>query len=82
MALNPQKQETKVEEHGKELFRDHIGTILGPYRDHIGTISDSTYFLLSHFLEFFDVVSVFPKIKKCLHVWMANVIYYLEHFRR
>ena len=47
MTLNPQEQETKVEERGKELFRDHIRQFL---------------LLLSHFLEFSDVASVFPKI--------------------
>ena len=28
MTLNPQEQETIVEEHGKQLFRDHIGQFL------------------------------------------------------
>ena len=45
------------------------------------TISDSFYFLLSNILEFSDVVFVFPKIKKCLRDWWANVIHYFEHFR-
>ena len=70
MTLNPSEQETIVEERGKELFRDHIGHIW-----------DSSYFLLSHFLEISDVVSVFPKIKKYLHDWKKNVIHYFEHFR-
>ena len=77
MTLNPQEQETIVEERGKELFRDTYGTHIG----HIGHISDSSYFLLSHFLEISDVVSVFPKIKKYLHDWKKNVIHYFEHFR-
>ena len=28
MTLNPQEQETIVEERGKELFRDHVGQLL------------------------------------------------------
>ena len=65
MTLNPQEQETIVEERGKELFRAHIGQFL---------------FLLSHFLEFSDIVSVFSKIKTSFHDWRTNVIHYFKRF--
>ena len=66
MNLNRQEQDTIVEERGKSCFE---------------TISDSSYFLLFHFLKFSDVVPAFPKIKKCLHDWKTNVIHNFEHFR-
>ena len=43
-------------------------------------MSDSSFFFLSHFFEFFDVVSAFPKIKKRLPDWGTNVIDYFVQF--
>ena len=66
MSSNRQEQETIVEEHSEELFRDHIGQFL--------------LFVVS-FVEFSEVVSVFCKIKKCIPNWRTNVIDSFEHFR-
>ena len=46
------------------------------FREHVGQF----FFFLSHFFEFFDVVSAFPKIKKSLHDWGTNVIDYFAQF--
>ena len=62
-------------------YRFAVTSCFDTISDSFDTISDSFCFLLSHILEFSDVVFVFPKIKKCLRDWRANVIHYFEHFR-
>ena len=62
MTLNPQEQETTVEDHGKELFRDHIGQFL--------------FFAVS-FLGTSDVLYVFPNLMKSFNISLVPLLLFI-----
>lgn len=64
MTLDPREQKTIVEEHGRELFQDHIKHFL---------------FFDASILKNFHTVFNFSQTKNNLHNWQTNLIYYFVH---